>query len=136
MVRIASGPGSPPTNGQAGNAVSPTAPTAPEEADDADPGETAKAKAAQVEHKTGKYGSSKLPPYKRDPKKKSWIEIELVDEDDNPVPGEYYEITLPDGTQVACGTLDNKGFARVDGIDPGSCKITFPKLDKDAWKKA
>ena len=33
------------------------------------------------------------------------------------------------------GTLDNNGFARVDGIDPGTCKITFPELDKDAWEK-
>ena len=23
------------------------------------------------------------------------------------------------------GTLDDKGFARVDGIDPGTCKITL-----------
>jgi len=24
----------------------------------------------------------------------------------------------------------------VEGIDPGTCKITFPELDKDAWEKA
>ena len=45
------------------------------------------------------------------------------------------EITLPDGT-VAQGTLDNNGFARVDGIDPGSCQITFPNLDTEAWERA
>ena len=44
-------------------------------------------------------------------------------------------ITLPDGT-VAEGTLDEKGFARVDGIDPGACQITFPNLDKEAWNPA
>jgi hypothetical protein len=32
-------------------------------------------------------------------------------------------------------TLDNREFARVDGIDPGSCKVTFPRPDKDAWER-
>jgi type VI secretion system secreted protein VgrG len=66
--------------------------------------------------------------------KKSWIEIVLVDQDDKPVPGEAYRITLPDGTTLAEGTLDDKGFAREDGIDPGTCKVTFPNLDKESWE--
>ncbi len=66
--------------------------------------------------------------------KKSWIEIVLEDEAGKPVPGEAYRITLPDGTTLAEGTLDEKGFARVDTIDPGTCKVTFPNLDKDVWK--
>ncbi len=45
-------------------------------------------------------------------------------------------ITLPDGSTVATGTTDEKGRARVEGIDPGTCKVTFPELDKDAWKTA
>ena len=65
---------------------------------------------------------------------KSWIEIELVDENDQPVQGERYRIELPDGT-VRQGTLDSKGQARIGGIDPGNCKITFPNLDKDAWER-
>ena len=44
-------------------------------------------------------------------------------------------MTLPDGT-VAGGTLDEKGLARLEGIEPGSCKITFPNLDEEAWVKA
>ena len=68
--------------------------------------------------------------------KKSWIEIELVDEDDNPIAGERYKITLPDGKTVATGTTDSNGLARVSGIDPGTCKISFPNLDKDTWEKA
>jgi hypothetical protein len=68
-------------------------------------------------------------------RKTAWIEIELVDEDDKPVPGERFSIELPDGT-TAAGTLDEKGFARVEGFEPGSCKVTFPGLDQDAWEKA
>jgi hypothetical protein len=45
-----------------------------------------------------------------------------------------YRITLPDGS-VAEGTLDENGFARVEGIVPGTCQITFPSLDKEAWEK-
>jgi hypothetical protein len=52
------------------------------------------------------------------------------------VPGEPYRVTLPDGTTVADGTLDEKGYARVENIDPGTCKVTFPNRDKSAWKHA
>jgi type VI secretion system secreted protein VgrG len=65
--------------------------------------------------------------------KKHWIEIELRDEEDNPVAGERYQVTLPDGA-AASGTLDDKGRARVDHIDPGNCQVTFPNLDQDAWE--
>jgi hypothetical protein len=69
-----------------------------------------------------------------DPTKTSWVEIELLDDHGKPVPGEQYLITLPDGTDVE-GTLDSNGRARVDGIDPGTCKITFPTIDKRCWHK-
>jgi type VI secretion system secreted protein VgrG len=65
--------------------------------------------------------------------KTHWIEIQLNDDDGNPVPGEAYKITLPDGTTIADGTLDEKGYARVNNIDPGTCQVTFPNLDKDTW---
>jgi len=66
--------------------------------------------------------------------KTHWIEIEFQDEAGQPITGEPYRITLPDGTTVADGTLDEKGRARVANIDPGTCKVTFPNLDKEAWK--
>lgn len=120
--------------------VEPAAPKAALEADKADPGEVDKLKALQRETKTGKYGSPKVqshkPPQTAEEKeeKNSWIEVEMIDEEDEPVPGMAYRITLPDGT-VAEGTLDEKGFARVEGIVPGTCQITFPDLDKEAWEK-
>ncbi|MFZ5764396.1 MAG: hypothetical protein ACOY4H_02225 [Thermodesulfobacteriota bacterium] len=127
-----------PKSGTAGTAVSPTAPDLAEDADVADPGKVAKTKAKELETKSGKYGSEKVKPHtptEEEKEEKSWIEIELVDEEDNPVPGEKYKITLPDG-RVAQGTLDENGFARIEGIEPGTCKITFPALDKEAWQKA
>jgi len=121
-------------SGKAGSPVSPAAPDAAEDADIADPGKVDEIKAEQIKTKSGKYGSEKVKPYKADEEKTSWIEIEMVDEEDEPVTGEIYKITLPDDS-VAQGSLDNKGFARIEGIDPGTCKITFPDLDKDAWEK-
>ena len=130
-----------PKSGSAGSAVAPAGATKAEDADKTDPGEVEKIKAQQRQTKSGKYGSTKAPAHKppkdkEEKKKKSWIEIELVDDDGEPVPGEPYRVTLPDGQTVAEGTLDQKGFARVDGIDPGSCKITFPNLERDAWHRA
>ncbi len=130
-----------PKSGTAGSAVSPADPKQPQEADKADPGEVEQIKAEQRQTKTGKYGSVRTKPHKppkaeeEKKQKKSWIEIEMVDEEDQPVPGERYRITLPDGESVAEGTLDGKGFARVVGIEPGSCKVTFPDLDKGAWEE-
>jgi uncharacterized Zn-binding protein involved in type VI secretion len=79
-------------------------------------------------------GSSSSPPVSSSPDKTHWISIVLKDQDGRPVPDEMYHIELPDGS-AADGTLDAKGSARVGGIDPGNCKVTFPNLDKDLWKK-
>jgi len=67
-------------------------------------------------------------------KKKTWFEIELLDEADQPVGGELYQITLPNGI-VAKGYTDSDGMARIIEIDPGECQITFPNLDKEAWER-
>ena len=130
-----------PKSGKAGSAVAPAEPKAPEEADAADPGEVAEIKARQREQKAGKYGSQKATAFKKPTKeeikekKLVWIEIEMVDEADAPVSGERYKIELADGT-VSEGTLGSDGKARLDGIEPGSCKVSFPDLDAEAWEKA
>jgi hypothetical protein len=135
-------------SGSAGTPVSPVDPTEALDADDADPGAVEEAKQLEKQTGTGKYGTVQTQPFKKDDDsdsdptntdsqqtKTSWIEIVLIDEDNNPVPGEHYQVTLPDDT-VAEGTLDQNGFARIEGIPSGTCKITFPDLDKDSWQPA
>jgi hypothetical protein len=130
-----------PKSGKASTAVAPADPKPPDEADKADPGEVEKAKAEQRQTKTGKYGSVQVKPYKppqtkeEKEKKNSWIEIEMVDEEDQPLPGVAYRILLPDGETVAEGTLDQKGCARVEGIEAGNCQVSFPGLDQETWNK-
>ncbi|MCG2747201.1 MAG: type VI secretion system tip protein VgrG [Desulfobulbaceae bacterium] len=125
MVNINSGGAA--LSGAAGKVVAPIAALLAAVAADAVPGKGDKGDKGEQRHKDDD---------EKNKDKKSWIEIELVDEDGKPAPGEAYKVTLPDGETVATGTLDEKGFARIDGIDPGNCKITFPNLDKDSWAKA
>jgi len=115
-----------PKSGSTGNAVKPADAKAAKEADNAKPGESRE------------YNSDDdaTNGHKPDKDKKSWIELEMVYESNGkPVAGVPFEMKLPDGT-TASGTTDEKGVARVEGIDPGSCQITFPYLDKEAWEDA
>ena len=122
-------------------ALAPLAALIADIADNADPGSKDESYRRQREALSPEERKVKDAPW-HDPeseeakKKKHWIEIELIDDKGKPVPGERYRITLPDGTTLAEGTLDAKGRARVDGIDPGTCKVTFPDLDAPTWKPA
>lgn len=130
-------------SGSAGSLVSPLSPTAAALADDAVAGAMGQSQGLSASITpvplssvlvAKKSPASDAPTH--DPnspdnqEKKHWIEIKLLDEAGKPVPGEPYQITLPDGTTIADGTLDENGFARVDNIDPGTCKIVFPSRDK------
>jgi type VI secretion system secreted protein VgrG len=114
-------------SGSAGSAISPAAPLVAQIAGTAAPGMDPQEAAAHN------------APWHQEPEEekeeKSWIEIQLVDENDQPVAGERYRITLSDGTTVDQGRTDSNGMAKITGIDPGTCKITFPDLDKEAWEK-
>jgi hypothetical protein len=68
-------------------------------------------------------------------KTKTWIAIELKDNDGNPVAGEPYRIELPDG-RIIEGNLDGMGTAEVRGIDPGQCNVTFPSRAASTWNLA
>lgn len=63
---------------------------------------------------------------------KTWLEIELVDEEGNPVPGEQYAIEIPGGA-TRVGRLDEQGRARIEGLDPGTCQVSFPNVDARRW---
>jgi hypothetical protein len=62
----------------------------------------------------------------------AWIEVQVLDMDNKPVPGVRYEIRLPDGYKVT-GTTDRAGLARYDGIFAGQCEICLPEFDREAW---
>lgn len=66
---------------------------------------------------------------------KTWVEIKLIDDKGKPVPNEKYLLVLPDGSNVE-GTLDAQGWARQDEIDPGTCRVCFPSIDRRTWHPA
>jgi hypothetical protein len=66
-------------------------------------------------------------------KKTDWIEIVLEDQKGVRIPNQEYLVTAPDGTEYS-GVLDGRGYARVDGITPGTCRVSFPRIDRREWK--
>ena len=62
---------------------------------------------------------------------KTWIAIQLLGEDDLPIPGARYWIKLPDES-VREGRLDGKGYAYFGDLDPGQCEIRWSDLDDGA----
>ena len=79
----------------------------------------------------GDLDSEAAPPRQIAPTVKTWIEIELVDLEGEPVKGARYWIQLTDGS-IREGWLDGRGQARVDGLDPGMCEIRWPDHDEEA----
>lgn len=62
-----------------------------------------------------------------------WIEIQLVDEDGQGIPGQRYVIVAPDGVEWR-GFTDSLGVARLSRIPAGACTVSFPDLDAEAWE--
>jgi hypothetical protein len=70
-------------------------------------------------------GSDAAPKY--------WIEIEMMDQNGDPVSFAEYCVTTPSGDSVK-GYLDDKGWARLEGLaEAGDCEVGFPKFDKNSW---
>lgn len=117
-------------------AVAPAAPTEATQADDAQPGEVSKYKKDPASTQPGAGSSTPAGKTgKPDPKKPSWIEVELVGEDNKGIPGEAFKVIASDGSEYG-GTTNELGVGRVQGIEPGSYDITFPRLDRQAWEPA
>lgn len=55
---------------------------------------------------------------------KDYIELELKDEEDKPVKGAKYMVYLSNGV-IKEGTLDDNGYAKVEGIPPGKVEVTY-----------
>jgi hypothetical protein len=73
------------------------------------------------------------PPQESGDEQTHWIEIQLIGEDNKPLPWEEYLVELPDGTKVP-GYLGADGLAELRGLPSGGiCKVCFPRLDRDAW---
>lgn len=71
---------------------------------------------------------------KNEEKTKTWVEIVLVDMEGKPIPGVRYRVKLPGG-EVKEGVLNSYGQAGFYELDPGSCQVTFPELDMEAWER-
>lgn len=57
-----------------------------------------------------------------------WIELELVGPTGEAVGGEAYRVTTGKGKTIE-GSLDEKGFARVERVGKAPCQVSFPKVD-------
>ncbi len=79
--------------------------------------------------------SGKLSPRPVDPNKTAWVEIAVVDDTGAPVAYAPYRIEVPGG-EIVEGWTDDKGVARIEGILPGTCRITLTDLDEKAWDTA
>jgi hypothetical protein len=66
--------------------------------------------------------------------KVTWVEVVMVDENEKPMSGIRYKLSITDGTMRE-GTLDSNGSVRINGIDPGTCELTFPDVDAREWHR-
>ncbi|GMQ82694.1 MAG: hypothetical protein BMS9Abin05_2152 [Rhodothermia bacterium] len=58
---------------------------------------------------------------------KDWIEIELIDENEDPVADQEYAVYFSNG-EVRRGTLDSSGTAREENVPPVTHEIGFPNM--------
>jgi uncharacterized Zn-binding protein involved in type VI secretion len=77
-------------------------------------------------------GAEEAPP-PPEPEAGDWIEIELVDEEGEPIANQLYHIETEAG-QIYAGHTDARGVARVEGLRPGQCRVSFPALDGGTWR--
>lgn len=57
----------------------------------------------------------------------NWLEIRLADKEDKPFRGLKYIVTDPSGKRFD-GHLDETGYARIEPVKAGYCKVEFPEI--------
>jgi len=84
--------------------------------------------------RTAKKQPAKSPPAARQqPSNATWLELELLDSQGQPVPFERYKVVTADGKEIE-GKLDAEGRARLSGIPPGSNSVSFPDYESE-WHR-
>jgi hypothetical protein len=58
---------------------------------------------------------------------KDWFEIQLSDDEDNPMADVEFVLYMPDGSERK-GQLDANGYARVEDVPPGKIFVEFPDV--------
>jgi uncharacterized Zn-binding protein involved in type VI secretion len=71
---------------------------------------------------------------KLDEVKSTWIEIQMNDKGGFGIANTKFKLETPDG-KIIHGVTDGNGLGRVEGIQPGNHKITFPDLPQDGITK-
>jgi type VI secretion system secreted protein VgrG len=136
LVNINSGAG-PPVGPVMAMATGPQPPEAPGSADDSTPGQDVtysgggELVTAEPAEQVAGY---EFQEEEVEEKETTWIDLELVDEEEQPVPGEKYIVIDSAGNEKK-GTLDANGRAHVTGIVPGECEVFYPNLDAEAWER-
>lgn len=64
-----------------------------------------------------------------------WIGVKLVDNAGEPIAFQPFRLKLGDGS-ILEGTLDEKGYCRVEGVEKGTTQVSFPNINADEWKSA
>lgn len=57
-----------------------------------------------------------------------WIEFQLLDTENKPIPNQKFLVIDPAGAEIS-GFVDERGFARVTPVKAGVCRINFPDLN-------
>lgn len=76
-----------------------------------------------------------IPANNEPPPALTFIEIELLDHEGEPVANEPYWIRDPEGNEYT-GNTDASGMARVDSIVTGICQVSFPERDGGAVQQS
>lgn len=60
-----------------------------------------------------------------------WIDVLLVDASGRAVPGEHFTVRLSSGNTIEDRSLDSRGIARLDGLEPqaaSACTVSFERF--------